>query len=97
MQCALKMETFRPLRLENLCNCKVQLHLSEGFSGNQKMQSIESSFAKCLALCLASLLFLNANAKTSPDALVQGFQNPPDSAKPQAWWHWMNGNVTPHP
>lgn len=22
------------------------------------------------------------------------FSNPPDSAKPQTWWHWMNGNVT---
>jgi hypothetical protein len=23
-----------------------------------------------------------------------GFQNPPNSAKPRVWWHWMNGNVT---
>ena len=22
------------------------------------------------------------------------FKNPPDSAKPRVWWHWMNGNVT---
>ncbi len=28
------------------------------------------------------------------DSLEQGFKNPPDSAKPRAWWHWMNGNVT---
>ncbi len=28
------------------------------------------------------------------DALANGFQNPPDSAKPRAWWHWLNGNVT---
>ncbi len=28
------------------------------------------------------------------DALEEGFRNPPDSAKPRAWWHWMNGNVT---
>ena len=28
------------------------------------------------------------------DALAQGFQNPPDSAKPRTWWHWTNGNVT---
>ena len=26
--------------------------------------------------------------------LESGFQNPPDSAKPRVWWHWMNGNVT---
>src|ERR1700712_3466721 len=23
-----------------------------------------------------------------------GFQNPPKSARPRVWWHWMNGNVT---
>ncbi len=26
--------------------------------------------------------------------LREGFQNPPDSAKPRVWWHWMNGNIT---
>lgn len=26
--------------------------------------------------------------------LEDGFNNPPDSAKPQTWWHWMNGNIT---
>ena len=28
------------------------------------------------------------------DALERGFKDPPDSAKPRAWWHWLNGNVT---
>ncbi len=28
------------------------------------------------------------------DPLMQGFQNPPDAAKPRVWWHWMNGNIT---
>jgi hypothetical protein len=28
------------------------------------------------------------------DKLAEDFQNPPASAKPQTWWHWMNGNVT---
>ncbi len=22
------------------------------------------------------------------------FQNPPNTAKPRVWWHWMNGNIT---
>lgn len=30
----------------------------------------------------------------SGSALEAGFKNPPDSAKPHTWWHWMNGNVT---
>ena len=26
--------------------------------------------------------------------LQKGFENPPNSAKPHTWWHWMNGNVS---
>ena len=33
-------------------------------------------------------------AQTSSDTLEQGFQQPPDSAKPRVWWHWMNGNIS---
>jgi hypothetical protein len=28
------------------------------------------------------------------DALERGFREPPASARPRVWWHWMNGNVT---
>ena len=35
-----------------------------------------------------------ALAVTAADSLETGFLNPPDSAKPQTWWHWMNGNIT---
>ncbi|CAM8671313.1 glycosyl hydrolase [Sphingobium cupriresistens] len=28
------------------------------------------------------------------DELAEGFRNPPQSARPRVWWHWMNGNVT---
>ncbi|MDD8027690.1 MAG: glycosyl hydrolase [Acidobacteriota bacterium] len=36
---------------------------------------------------------LSLAAQTPNDALVQGFRNPPDAAKPRVWWHWMNGNI----
>ena len=26
--------------------------------------------------------------------LEEGFQNPPEGAKPRVWWHWMNGNIS---
>ena len=26
--------------------------------------------------------------------LESGFQNPPESAKPQTWWHWLGGNIS---
>lgn len=32
-----------------------------------------------------------ASAQTSLDA---GFRNPPTSAKPMTWWHWINGNIS---
>jgi len=31
---------------------------------------------------------------TPPDTLLQGFENPPNSARPRVWWHWMNGNIS---
>ncbi|HEY0746419.1 MAG TPA: glycosyl hydrolase [Steroidobacteraceae bacterium] len=34
-----------------------------------------------------------AAATPQHDALLEGFQHPPLQARPQLWWHWMNGNV----
>jgi len=33
-------------------------------------------------------------AQNPPDALKSGFENPPESARPRVWWHWMNGNIS---
>jgi hypothetical protein len=41
------------------------------------------------AISIASLI--NSQAQTD---LQNSFQNPPNSAKPRVWWHWMNGNIT---
>ena len=30
----------------------------------------------------------------APDELAAGFANPPNSARPRVWWHWINGNIT---
>jgi hypothetical protein len=32
--------------------------------------------------------------QSTGDALLRGFQNPPDSARPRVWWHWMSGNIS---
>jgi hypothetical protein len=37
---------------------------------------------------------LVAFSQSQSDALLRGFQNPPDTAKPRVWWHWMSGNIT---
>ena len=48
------------------------------------------------SLALAGLLagVTGGVAGQGSDSLERGFKDPPDSAKPRAWWHWMNGNVT---
>lgn len=28
------------------------------------------------------------------EEMARGFENPPPSARPQTWWHWMNSNVS---
>jgi hypothetical protein len=33
-------------------------------------------------------------AQDPGDTLARGFQDPPDSARPRVWWHWMSGNIT---
>jgi hypothetical protein len=48
----------------------------------------------CAAAIAALLGAWIVSAQNSGDALEQGFRNPPDSAKPRVWWHWMNGNIT---
>src|SRR6476659_8560043 len=62
--------------------------------------------ALCAAVFLAALVSSASSARaadppaTGPASapvsadLLQGFANPPNSAKPRTWWHWTSGNVT---
>jgi len=50
---------------------------------------------------LASTALAKASQAQSPPVpgpasmtLQSGFLNPPNSARPRVWWHWMNGNIT---
>ena len=48
-------------------------------------------------LKLAAVLFISIIpqvVQADVDALKGSFVNPPDSARPHTWWHWMNGNIT---
>src|SRR5215469_7020880 len=49
---------------------------------------------RAVAAFALTTLALTASAQTTPDSLLAGFKNPPDSARPRTWWHWTNGNVT---
>ena len=52
-----------------------------------------------LALALGLPVALAGQTAQQPPAastisLEQGFLQPPQSAHPRVWWHWMNGNIT---
>ncbi|MCX6328490.1 MAG: glycosyl hydrolase [Bacteroidia bacterium] len=61
--------------------------------GSLKKILAQGSF---LVLALASMILINCSGplKESGANLEKGFQNPPESAKPRVWWHWMNGNIS---
>ncbi len=50
------------------------------------------------ALFASSSLVLAQVATPVPaaavDPLLAGFGDPPASARPRAWWHWLNGNIS---
>jgi hypothetical protein len=50
-----------------------------------------TSIGILLALVLGGSSLRGQNAG---DPLRAGFLNPPESARPRVWWHWMNGNIT---
>lgn len=53
----------------------------------RKITGILSLFSLMLA-CNSSY------AQDKNNALSKSFMNPPNTAKPRVWWHWMNGNIS---
>jgi hypothetical protein len=49
-----------------------------------------------LVLAVSGTILINCSGpgKESGANLEKGFRNPPESAKPRVWWHWMNGNIS---
>lgn len=37
---------------------------------------------------------LAASSSLFAQDLLQGFQTPPQEARPRVWWHWMDGNIS---
>jgi hypothetical protein len=50
--------------------------------------------AGLVTLILPMGLFQCKQSEAGINSLEAGFLQPPDTAKAQTWWHWMNGNVT---
>jgi len=55
-----------------------------------------SSLPRSIQFVCITLLLTAASFAQSPttDKLRAGFENPPQSARPRVWWHWLNGNIT---
>ena len=51
-----------------------------------------SRIATIIGICFA--VSQGAVAQAGKDALMKGFEDPPSSAQPRVWWHWMNGNIS---
>jgi hypothetical protein len=51
-------------------------------------------FGLAASVIMAAVLVGATSAAETETAVERGFRNPPQSAKPHTWWHWMNGNVT---
>ncbi len=69
-----------------------------GMKHSRSSGSIHAGCSTFALLTLYGLIFcaglsLPASA-ADEDQLREEFIRPPDSAKPQTWWHWMNGHVT---
>ena len=47
-----------------------------------------------VSILCSSCLLGEVRAQQEADPLMRGFSNPPESAWPRVWWHWMNGNIT---
>ncbi|HEX8788248.1 MAG TPA: glycosyl hydrolase [Telluria sp.] len=47
-----------------------------------------------IALAAAAACLLTPALAASNDPVASGFDNPPQSARPRVWWHWLNGNIT---
>jgi hypothetical protein len=58
----------------------------------KEINHMKSSFLLVITAIIATSFALAD--PVCADDLEQGFIAPPDSAKPQTWWHWMNGNIT---
>jgi len=60
--------------------------------------TVDRLLSAAALLASTALLSAAADATDGPVAaqssLEEQFRDPPQSARPRVWWHWMNGNVT---
>lgn len=55
---------------------------------------VVATFAMATALVSDASLSQSLTQPSPNTSLEAQFFNPPNSARPRVWWHWLNGNVT---
>src|SRR5437016_6266993 len=56
-------------------------------------EGVSMKFSRNL-LVLSTIVLIGTCVLGQEDRLQRGFKNPPASARPRVWWHWMNGNIS---
>ena len=62
--------------------------------GTPRRQAVKPRLKRLLPLFLILLFAASCSDRDSLSDLKKGFLNPPHSAKPYVWWHWLNGNIS---
>ncbi|HEV7384969.1 MAG TPA: glycosyl hydrolase, partial [Phenylobacterium sp.] len=65
-----------------------------GLTGTRRRRPLAILFGSVAAVAAGAALAQAPRSSAGQDALAAGFRDPPNSARPRVWWHWMNGNVT---
>ncbi|HEY3330244.1 MAG TPA: glycosyl hydrolase [Capsulimonadaceae bacterium] len=47
-----------------------------------------------VAVCPLPAAFIATPARAQSPDIAKAFASPPESARPETWWHWVSGNVT---
>ena len=55
---------------------------------------MKNTTTKIWAMILPALMLQSAISYASKSTLLENFQTPPATAKPQIWWHWLDGNIS---
>jgi hypothetical protein len=50
--------------------------------------------SKRLPVLIPAIFFVTAAVGFAQNALVDGFKDPPNAARPRVYWYWQNGNIT---
>ena len=69
-------------------------HAAGEFGVDNERASRMASWRLATAILSFLVMGIAGSALAADDPLVTGFRDPPNSARPRVWWHWLDGNVT---